>query len=163
MPGYQEIRALSQALGRWDALRGGMLALLKEENLSGLLIQIYLDEGEIDAALETLESRKSTGQRTTGPYYMGPYNYDNLPITVAKAAEAKRPRAALHLYQQQAEWLIDQRGRGNYQLACTYLARVRDLYERLGESDAWVGYIANLREQNRSLRALKEELTAAKL
>ncbi len=163
MPGYQEIRKLARALGRWDALRGGILALLKDASLSGLLIQIYLDEGEVDAALETLEARKVAGQRAAGSFYAGPYYYDNLPIAVAKAAEAQRPRAALQLYQQQAEGLISQRGRANYQIACTYLAKVRDLSERLGESEAWPRYIAGLREQNRSLRALKEELAAAKL
>lgn len=163
MMGYQEIRKLARELGRWDALRGGMLALLKEENLSNLLIEIYLHEGEIDAALATLEARKAPGNRWGGSYYTGSYYSESLAITVAKAAEAQRPRAALHLYQQEAERLIAQRGRENYQLACKHLVKVHDLYERLGEGEAWTRYIATLREQNRSLRALKEELAAAKL
>jgi hypothetical protein len=37
------------------------------------------------------------------------------------------------------------------------------LYEKLGESEAWTSYITTLREQNRNLRALKEELADAGL
>ena len=35
--------------------------------------------------------------------------------------------------------------------------------EKLGEGEAWTSYITALREQNRNLRALKEELAAARL
>jgi hypothetical protein len=37
------------------------------------------------------------------------------------------------------------------------------LYEQLGEMDGWATYITALREQNRALRALKEELERAGL
>jgi hypothetical protein len=37
------------------------------------------------------------------------------------------------------------------------------LYEKLGEGEAWTSYIAALRERNRNLRALKEELANAGL
>jgi hypothetical protein len=40
---------------------------------------------------------------------------------------------------------------------------VRALYEKLGEDEAWTSYITALREQNRNLRALKEELAKAGL
>ena len=40
---------------------------------------------------------------------------------------------------------------------------MRALYEKLGEGEAWTSYITALREQNRNLRALKEELAAAGL
>jgi uncharacterized Zn finger protein len=163
MVGYKEMRTLAGELGRWDALRAGMLAWLKETNVGGLLIEIYLDEGEIDAALEMLEAMKTSGNRSGGFYYSGAYYAEGLSIVVARAAEAQRPRAALRLFQQEAERLIAQRGRENYQLACRHLAKVRDLYDRLGESEAWTRYVSTLREQNRSLRALKEELTAAHL
>jgi uncharacterized Zn finger protein len=67
------------------------------------------------------------------------------------------------LYQQQAERLIAQRDRQKYQAACTYLAKMRALYEALGEHAVWTDYIAGLRERNRNLRALKEELARAGL
>ena len=55
------------------------------------------------------------------------------------------------------------RDRKHYQLACTYLVKMRTLYEKLGEGEAWTSYVTALREQNRNLRALKEELTNAGL
>ncbi len=81
-----------------------------------------------------------------------------LSIRVAQAAEESRPRAALQLYAQEAESLIRARGRSNYATAAAYLIRVCELYRRLGEPGAWDAYIAALREDNRRLRALKEEL-----
>ena len=91
------------------------------------------------------------------------YGYGNIALEVARAAEETRPREAIELYRQHAERLIAQRGRQNYQEACKYLAKMRVLYEKLGEGEAWTSYIMALREQNRNLRALKEELAAAVL
>jgi hypothetical protein len=51
----------------------------------------------------------------------------------------------------------------NFQAACSYLEKVRALYEKLGEGETWTDYMAALREQNRNLRALKEELVKAGL
>ena len=87
----------------------------------------------------------------------------DLAIRVAQAVEEIRPRAALHLYVQEAESLIRARGRGNYITAANDLARVRALYQTLGEPGAWEAYIGYLRDNNRRLRALKEELARAGL
>jgi uncharacterized Zn finger protein len=64
---------------------------------------------------------------------------------------------------ERAERLIAARGRGNYAEAATYLVRVRDLYHRLGEPETWQTLIADLREQNRQLPALQDELNKAGL
>jgi uncharacterized Zn finger protein len=93
----------------------------------------------------------------------GYYGYSNIALEVARAAEETRPLEAVELYRQYAERLIALRGRQNYQAACQYLAKVRALDEKLGETKAWTNYITALREQNRNLRALKEELAKAGL
>ncbi len=54
--------------------------------------------------------------------------------------------------------LIDGRGRENYQQAAGYLARVRGVYQKQEREPEWQAYITNLRNSNKSLRALKEEL-----
>ena len=61
----------------------------------------------------------------------GYYGYSNIAVAVARAAEETRPREAIELYQQYAERLIALRERKNYQVACTYLVKVRALYEKL--------------------------------
>ncbi len=161
---YQELRELAKQLGRWEILRPEVLAFLEQAQNTALLIQIALDEGDIDRALELL--RKTAKKDSYGYIYTygsSYYGYGNIALEVARAAEETRPREAIELYQQHAERLIAQRGRQNYQEACKYLAKMRVLYEKLGEGEAWTSYIMALREQNRNLRALKEELAAAGL
>ena len=157
---YKEIRDLASQLGRWGTLRPELLDFLDKPQYTTLLIQIALDEGDIDKALELVKAEQQKQTPSSGSYY---YRYYDMPIRVAQAAEETRPREAIELYRQQAEGLIAQRGRQNYQAACRHLARMRTLYERLGESSMWTNYIARLREENRSLRALKEELAKAGL
>jgi uncharacterized Zn finger protein len=150
---YKELRELAKRLGGWDTLRPDLLAFLGETRNPVLLVRIHLEEGQIDSALEVLESWQ---QRN---YFIG----GEVRIEVARAAEESRPRAALEIYRRFAEILIKQQGRGNYATACELLSRVRDLHRRLGEEADWRNYVGDLRERNRSLRALKEELAAAGL
>src|SRR3989440_792783 len=162
---YQELRGLATRLSRWETLRPEMIAYLEQGGNNRLLIQIALDEGEIDKALQLLKGmakKDSYGYTYDGGY--GYYGYSsNIALDVAAAAEETRPREAIELYRQYAERLIAMRDRKNYQAACTYLLKMRALYEKLGENEAWTGYITALREQNRNLRALKEELARARL
>jgi uncharacterized Zn finger protein len=65
--------------------------------------------------------------------------------------------------QQHVERLIAGRGRANYQVACSYLVKVRSLYEKLDETGQWTTYITWLRKQHSRLSTLKEELTTAGL
>lgn len=120
------------------------------------MTEIYLEEGEVDRALETVEQIRAPGW---GQVWVG----SPLRIRVAQAAEESRPRTAIRLYVEAAERLIAARGRGNYGTAATYLVRVRNLYHRLGEPETWETLIADLRERNRRLPALQDELNKAGL
>lgn len=148
--GYLELRRLAQQLGRWATMRPPLLAALQTPGSRGLLIQIRLADGEIDAALAEFGSAQ-------------PGVAAELALQVAQAAEAARPEAALDIYRRRAEALIAQRGRDNYVAAARLLQKVRDLHSRLQQGDAWTSYLTELLERNRSLRALKEELAAAGL
>ncbi len=77
---------------------------------------------------------------------------------MAQAAEESYPDEAIKLYKSVIQRLIDGRGRENYQQATGYLTRVRRLYQKQGQESEWDAYITNLRNSNKSLRALKEEL-----
>ena len=159
----QELRDLARQLDRSQDLRPTVIAFLEESKRTKLLIQIALDEGDIDTALQIL---KGMAQKNShGTFYdadYGRYAY-GIDLDVARAAEETHPREAIELYQQRAERLIANKGRDYYQEACTYLVKVRSLYEKLGELGTWASYIAALREQNRKLPALKDELARAKL
>ncbi len=161
---YQELRDLSGRLHRWEDLRRELLAFLEQTRNTSLLIQIALDEGDIDQALQRLQGTlKKDGYGYTYSDRYGYDGYSDVAFEVARAAEETRPHAAIELYRQFAERLIAMRDRKRYEIACTYLVKVRALYEKLGEGEAWTSYITALREQTRNLRALKEELANAGL
>jgi uncharacterized Zn finger protein len=131
------------------------------------LISIYLDEQLPGEALEILKRLEMRAPRTTaGTWSSGGYldlSLVDVEKRVAQAAEAAYPEQARDIYQRMAERYIEARGRGNYIAAAELLVRVRQLYLRLGQEAAWREYIANLRMQHKSLRALKEELDARAL
>jgi len=62
------------------------------------------------------------------------------------------------LYKIVVQRLIDGRGRENYQQAIGHMMRIRMLYQKQGQEPEWQAYITTLRNSNKSLRALKEEL-----
>jgi uncharacterized Zn finger protein len=157
---YQEIRELAQQLGRWDAVRAELLAYVQQARLTNVEIEIALDEHHIDLALELLEAGKQTKDLRNGPY--GSTNL-NVGIEVAKAAEENYPREAIEIYQRYVDMRIEWRGRDNYRIACEYLLSIRRLYEKIGKSNEWASYIAELREHNAKLPALRDEMAEAKL
>ena len=152
LAGYQEVRELSRDLGVWEESRPQLLDRWTAAGEYGLLTDVYLEEGEVDLALRSVNQG--------GPRFL--HGVDQL-IRVAQAASETHPQAALDIYRQQAESLIEARGRENYRQACAYLIRVRDLYRRLSRESVWTGFIAGLRERHRRLPALKEELSNAGL
>jgi len=150
---YKEVSELAQGLGQWEALRAEYLSRLADERKWGLLTEIHLLDGEVDRALTTVEQIAGWDRWARNP----------LVLQVAEAAEESRPRDAIRLYMAVAEQLINARGRGSYAQAAIYLLRVRALYGHLSEEEVWRSLISNIREQNRRLRALQEELNQAGL
>ncbi len=68
----------------------------------------------------------------------------------------------LNEYRARAEGLIAERGRGNYLQAVEYLKKVRSIYTDMQKrSEEWDRYIRGIRENNKTLRALYEELRRA--
>jgi uncharacterized Zn finger protein len=86
-----------------------------------------------------------------------------MALRVAEAAEAERPREALELYRKHAEGLIGLQGRERYQAAARLLKKVKTLYDRLDEAEAWTRYVASLRTKYKRQRAFLEELQSARL
>lgn len=150
--GYKEIKSLAQQLSHWEGMRPQLMNRLERGRQSSLLTEIHLLEDEIDAALKTL--RQSSG----GP---GGWGGSPLSIRTAKAAEKSRPREAITLYVEAADRIIKARDRKSYAEAVGYLGRVRELYRDLGEEKTWQNFITDLRDKNRRLSALKEELNRA--
>ncbi len=157
---YREIRQLAQQLNRWDEVRSELQTYVKQSHKTDVEIEMALDEGHVNLALDLLKAEKQTKDPRSGPY--GSTNL-NVGIAVAKAAEENYPQEAIEIYQRYVEMRIEWRGRENYHTACQYLLSVRKLYQKVGKSDEWTTYIADLRERNARLPALKDEMAKAKL
>jgi len=151
---YVEMRQLAQPQKQWPDLCAKTQESLAQKGRHELLTEIFLEDGKIDEALESLERAKVSNR------YWGGFS---LQVEVAQAASKQRPKESIRLYVQLAENLIRQRGRDNYVQAAGYLLPVREAYLRLGEPQTWQVLIANLREEYRNLPALREELNRAGL
>ena len=159
---YQKMREISMELGNWEAVRQEAHMFLETTKNISTLVEAALDEGDIERALQLLQATKPPGPES----YQWQYDYARTPEVALKAAERTEeayPRASIDLYQQHVERLIAGRGRSNYQVACSYLAKIRSLYEKLDETEQWTTYIAWLRKRHSRLSTLKEELAAASL
>ncbi len=157
---YQEMRELATQLGNWEAVRQAALTFLETTHDTSTLVEVALDEGDIERTLQLIEAAKPHGPEG----YQWKYDYSRTPevaLKVAERTEETYPRASIDLYQQHIERLITEHGRANYQAACSYLAKIRSLYEKLDETEQWTNYIAWLRKRHSRLYTLKEELTAA--
>lgn len=154
LPGYQGIRKIAKTLQTWDTLQPTLLSSIPRD--SNELIRIYLDEGEINQAIELWESRPAERRVQV-------VAWDRIDLEVAKAAEQSHPETALKIYRNEVESLIAIRGRQNYQDACEYLTKIRQLLTKSGPTNDWDTYMTRLRDRHRSLRALLEELKNARL
>ena len=151
---YEEMKNPAQQLDRWKELRPQLMDRPEGDGQFALLTEIHLLEEEIDAALSSV--RRTSGLHTT-------WEGSPLSIRVAGAAEEHRPQEAVTLYVEAADRIIKARDRKNYTRAVAYLGRVRELYRSSGEEKTWQSFITGLREKNRRLSALKEELNRAGL
>jgi len=159
---YQKMRELAIELGNWEAVQQAAITFLEDKHNTPLLVEIALDEDDIERALQLLETTKPHGLEG----YQWKYDYNiasKVAAQVAERAEAAYPRASLDLYQQHVEHLIAGRGRSSYQVACSYLLKMRSLYEKLDETEQWTTYIAWLRKRHSRLSTLKAEMTAVSL
>jgi hypothetical protein len=148
---YKAIKELGQQLGSWPLLRPEIIAGLEAKQAWGTLIEIALYEEDIPWALKLL----SVPER---PWVVAGYT-----LKVAQAAETDYPQAVLEIYRRRVEALIAGRGRGNYGEAARLLVKVRALLQRQGQAEAWQNYLTRLRQENKQLPALQDELKKAGL
>jgi hypothetical protein len=153
---YLEMKKIATQLDNWQGHRSETLSKLVEKNQFELLVEIFLDEGEIGQALEALEQLRKCKR------YWSTYQ-DSIGMRTAKAAEKSYPEQLIHLYLEQVERLIAHRGRKNYKEATTYLKTVCRLYEQIGDQGEWKNLTTVLRQEYHTLPAFQDELNKAGL
>jgi uncharacterized Zn finger protein len=155
---YEEIRGYAQKLNSWEATRAELRATLQAQHRRHLLVETSLADGDVDGAIAEVLATPAAGPTVDSVPWLG-----DLALRVAAAAETTRPRDAIEIYLRGARRLIDSRGRTNYQDASVLLHDARRLYQGLGEGDVWRRFTTQLRNDNRKLRVLLEELDRAGL
>ncbi len=157
---YRAIRQLAERIGRWKEMQSELLAYVRQSRRIKLQIQIALDEDQVKEALEILQSQPKLENLHNGPYGDGTFD---VGLDVAQAAEKDYPQEAIEIYQKYVETRIAWRDRHNYSVAAQYLISIRKLFQKIGRSDEWTTYVAELRGQHRKLPALKDEMAKAGL
>ncbi len=148
--GFRELRKLAQQTGLWDNLRAEILKQLEQDKRFAILIDIALDEGDGDRALDLL-NRSTDWSR---------FSYR---LRVAEAIEKSQPKAALDIYQPLVDKAIAERNRNSYRTAAEYLKKIKSLYQSLKAQNKWQTYIQKIRTTYSNLPALQDEMNKAGL
>ncbi len=153
-------RLPGQAPEVWTDLRPKLLGQLRKQKAWTVLVDVYLDEGDVAAAIDAYGQH--TEQFRKDRWYTPAWGYGaaDQDMRLARAAEADYPDQAVAIYRQQAETMIGQRSRAHYKVAAEHLAQVKDILTRHNRADEWKSLIAGLRVEHKTLRALREELDA---
>jgi uncharacterized Zn finger protein len=165
--GYDALKAAARMPGQpdglWERTRPAALKALRKQGGAGALIEIYLEEGDVAAAVKALE----VGQKQKGGLGYGFATWwsplGSLEARVAAAAETTDPDASIRIYRRMADRQIEARDRNHYRQAADHLAQIKRIMTTAGRSEQWSAHIAELRQQHKSLRALREELDALDL
>jgi tetratricopeptide (TPR) repeat protein len=104
---------------------------------SGLLVEIRIREGRLDAAWEAARRHGC---------------HDGLWRQLAEASEAARPADAIAVYQRLAEAQVGLTNKHGYAEACRLIGRVATVRARLGEDQTQRAYIEDLLARHRAKR-----------
>lgn len=148
---YNELKSLAKKLEKWGDVSIKIYEELRLHNEYSLLAKIFLDEDNLDKAIDAANRIQETS-RGWG---------ENMLEKVAVAAEKKHQEASIGLYKKLIEDLFAEKGRENYQKAGAHLKRIRKLYADMNASEKWEKYFSTLMEKTHGWRAFKDEISKA--
>ena len=125
---YRSIKRLSGS--NWKNLRPALMQRINTAHMPNVLVDIYLEEGEWDAAITLAE--KETW-------------YGNLLEKVADAVIPHRPDWVIRVALNQSDALIVKTQSNLYPAAAQWLGRAKKAYQHKGQMAEWQAYISNLR------------------
>ncbi len=147
---YIKLKSVAEKLNQWETLRPEIIQNLQGHEMT--LTRAYMHDGEIESAWQVFATVKSNH-----------YDYISLAISLADASLQAMPQKAISIYKRYAQAYIDDRGRDNYKKAANLLVKAKQAHSNLGQHEEWEMLINEIREQNRNLPALKDELNKAGL
>ncbi len=123
------LKAQELAGERWDAVRPGLLAQLRQSHAANAKVDIFLHEQLIDDAIAAVKDG---------------YGYGLLE-RVMDAAIATRPDWVIKAASAQAERIINAGDAKHYDHAVGWLRRARDAYRADGRPADWQGYLGTIK------------------
>jgi uncharacterized Zn finger protein len=141
---YLQLRPVAERLEHWEEVRSQFLVLIGTYQQK-VLAEVYLYEKNWQAAIDL--ARQQTG-----------YGQETIKSLVAEEVQPYRPEAAIELYSSLVEYNIGRASRKYYQVAASYAARVKEIYQQiLKDPTSWQRYLNSIRSANNRRPALREE------
>ncbi len=153
---FDQVREEAEALGQWDTIRTELLDRLDDHHRHDLLVRIYLHENNPGTALDLVEPFAGEDRaRAFGVSFLA---------SVADDVAEGHPNAALALYEECAQRLIDRRGRSNYADAADLLQRAKAVSKEQDATDDFTSFLDALYEEElHRLPAAQDEFEQAGL
>lgn len=114
---------------------------------AGVLIDIALDEGAIEQALDDYDALKIDAGMKPPIFHV---DADRYAVRIAEAATAAHPDRALKIYRDQLDRSLPIADARAYQQSARLLARMRPIYQALGRPAEWADLVASAREKYRN-------------
>ncbi len=144
----EDYQAAQEVAGdQWPSLKPALLETLARSNHTYGKIDIYLYEGMIDEAIQTVDAEPYIGYYTLEP--------------VVEAAWKTHPHWVIRQCTAQAERIMDEGKSKYYHHAIRWLERARRAFLHAGEAEEWNAYLEGLIQKHYrkySLRPRLEEL-----
>ncbi|OJW06574.1 MAG: hypothetical protein BGO49_05570 [Planctomycetales bacterium 71-10] len=121
----------------------------------GVLIDIALDEGAIEQALDYYDALKIDAGMKPPIFHE---DADRYADRLAEAATAAHPDRALKIYKAQLDRSLPIADPSAYERSARLLARMRPIHEALGRPAEWADLVASAREKYRNRPRFLEQL-----
>ena len=147
---FEDFRAVQPwAGGRWGNVRADLLTHLARAPYAYDRTRIYLSEGLIDDAIQSVGAREGYGA------------HDQTLMELAAAAHGSHPDWVIGFATTQATRIMEANAAGHYALAVQWLEKAALAYEAAGREDDWITCLDNLIDRHRrkyKLRPLLQQL-----
>lgn len=155
---YQEAQELATELGKWKNVRSEILELLNNLHYFPLLLEIYLDEKNLEEAIDIYQHISAKV-----PEAFKESHWFWLILQLAASTRYKHPQIAIQIYQEIIKNLIEERNRESYQRATDYLKMIKDIYKETQQSKEWTAYLKNFMQTYSRFKALQDEIRRASI
>jgi len=147
----EELSILPGILPKTGLLESSSLKKIKPPVLD-LLIQIAIQEDDADEVVHWYEElKKSKGEAEKSGRSI-------LEEEIANAVKDKYPEVAIEIWKNIAEYWISKTKVSSYEVASTYLRKIKETLESIEKKEEWEAYLKQIREVNRFKKKLLEIL-----